>query len=110
MTLVIQRRRRRRLRNRLLAATLFSALAVLALLAAGLAYYLLNLPGVGNAETRDAGWILSEHHSVPGGPTPPAKLAEAAVATEDENFYANFAVQRRLRSGTRRAGGAGHEF
>jgi membrane peptidoglycan carboxypeptidase len=65
------------------------ALAAL-LLAAGFVY-LLSLPGVGDAETRVRS-ILAEHRGVLAPLPPPLKLGQAVVAVEDENFYANVAV------------------
>jgi membrane peptidoglycan carboxypeptidase len=81
--------RRTRRRHRLPAPAIFAILAVLGLAVGGIAY-LSRLPGIGNAETRVHS-ILAEHHGVLSGSTP-AKLAEAVVAVEDENFYKNFAI------------------
>jgi membrane peptidoglycan carboxypeptidase len=65
-------------------------LMTLALLAAGFGY-LESLPGVGDAEAR-VRLLLIAHHGVPSGLPPPARLAAAVVAVEDEHFYSNFAV------------------
>ncbi len=62
----------------------------LGLLVGGLVY-LSSLPEIGDAPER-VQRILSEHHGIPGGPIPPAKLAAATVAVEDENFYENFVI------------------
>ena len=66
----------------------FALLLVLIFSAAG---YLLSLPGVGDAQQR-VQMILAEHHAVASRMPPPAKLAEAIVAVEDEHFYSNFLV------------------
>ncbi len=79
-----------RLRRRLLRAALVALAVIVALLIAGVAY-LLNLRGVGDAEAR-VRRILAEHHGAVGNLPPPAKLGKAVVAVEDENFYANVAV------------------
>jgi penicillin-binding protein 1A len=60
------------------------------LFGAGFAY-LLSLRGVGDAEAR-VRRILAAHNGAPGRLPPPAKLGEAVVAVEDENFYANVAA------------------
>ena len=65
-------------------------LMILALLAAGFGY-LESLPGVGDAQARVRS-ILIAHHGVPSGLPPPARLAAAVVAVEDQHFYSNFAV------------------
>lgn len=57
----------------------------LALLVAG-TVYLATLPGVGDAEARVEA-ILARHGGRALPPPPPARLAEAVVSTEDENFY-----------------------
>jgi membrane peptidoglycan carboxypeptidase len=49
---------------------------------------MLTLPGVGDAEAR-VRRLLAEHGGVAGPLPPPAKLGEAVVEVEDENFYAN---------------------
>jgi penicillin-binding protein 1A len=64
--------------------------ALLAASAAG-GGYLLSLPGVADAERR-VQMILAEHHSGASGMPPPAKLAAAVVAVEDEHFYSNFVI------------------
>lgn len=64
--------------------------ALLVLGAAG-AIYLASLPGVGDAEAR-ARAILAAHGGTPGAMPPPARLGEAIVAVEDENFYSNVAL------------------
>ena len=79
-----------RWRRRLLRALLAAAVALIALAASG-AGYLLSLPGVGDAEQR-VQVLLAEHHSHASGLPPPAKLAAAVVAVEDEHFYANFLI------------------
>ncbi len=78
------------LRRRLLigGAALLAAIAIL--LATGFVY-LLSLPGTGDAEAR-VRRILAEHGGTLGRLPPPAKLAKAVVEVEDENFYANVAV------------------
>jgi membrane peptidoglycan carboxypeptidase len=53
--------------------------------------YLYSLPGVNDAEAR-ARAILAAHAGTPGAMPPPARLREAVVAVEDENFYSNVAV------------------
>ena len=63
---------------------------LLALVAAG-AIYLLTLPAVGDAEARVQA-ILDAHGGTVEPAPPPARLAEAAVAVEDEHFYSNVAV------------------
>jgi membrane peptidoglycan carboxypeptidase len=65
-------------------------LAALALLVVGVVY-LESLPGVGDAEAR-VRTILLAHHGVRSGLPPPARLAAAVVAVEDQHFYSNFAV------------------
>ena len=82
--------RRSRWRRRLLRALLTAAVALIALAASG-AGYLLSLRGVGDAERR-VQVLLAEHHSRASGLPPPAKLAAAVVAVEDEHFYANFLI------------------
>jgi penicillin-binding protein 1A len=57
----------------------------LALPAAG-TIYLATLPGVGDAEARVEA-ILTRHGGRALPPPPPARLADAVVSTEDENFY-----------------------
>ncbi len=63
---------------------------LLALVATG-AIYLLTLPAVGDAEARVQA-ILDAHGGTVEPAPPPARLAEAAVAVEDEHFYSNVAV------------------
>lgn len=67
-------------------------LAVLAcLLAIGAGAYLLVLPSVRNAPARVA--AIDARHAASVQPTPPpARLAAAVVATEDENFYSNVVI------------------
>jgi hypothetical protein len=74
----------------LLRITVAVLLVVLAVPAAGFGY-LESLPGVGDAQAR-AHAIVSAHHGVASGLPPPARLAAAVVAVEDEHFYSNFAV------------------
>jgi membrane peptidoglycan carboxypeptidase len=58
---------------------------LLLFLAAG-SVYLTTLSGVGDAESRvDA--ILAEHGAHALSASPPVRLADAVVSTEDENFY-----------------------
>lgn len=65
-------------------------LVELALLAFGFGC-LEALPGVGDAEAR-VHTILLAHHGVPSALPPPARLAAAVVAIEDQHFYSNFVV------------------
>jgi membrane peptidoglycan carboxypeptidase len=74
------------------------ALIVVALLAGTV--YVLTLPSVGDAQTR-ARQIMASHHEGPGMPVP-AKLAAAAIATEDEHFDDN--VVFNVATGAGRAG------
>ncbi len=53
--------------------------------------FLANLPGTGDAEAR-VHRILATHGSAESTLPPPARLGEAVVAVEDENFYSNVAV------------------
>ena len=76
------RRMLRGLRRLALAAV---ALALVAPLAG--AVYVLTLPSVGDAQTR-ARQIMASHHEGSAMPVP-AKLAAAAIATEDEHFDDN---------------------
>lgn len=66
------------------------ALVLLAVLV-GTTGYELALPGVADAPALVA-QIVRSHHSSLGRPPVPPKLAMAVVAVEDENFYANVAV------------------
>src|ERR1700733_9610432 len=61
------------------------ALALAALLAGTI--YVLTLPSVGDAQAR-AYQIMASHHEGTAMPVP-AKLAAAAIATEDEHFDDN---------------------
>jgi penicillin-binding protein 1A len=61
------------------------AVFLLLLVAAG-SVYLATLPGVGDAESRVEA-ILMEHGGRAISGPPPARLADAVVSTEDENFY-----------------------
>jgi penicillin-binding protein 1A len=61
------------------------AVFLLLLVAAG-SVYLATLPGVGDAESRVEA-ILMEHGGRAISGAPPARLADAVVSTEDENFY-----------------------
>ena len=88
------------MRRRLLIAAV-AVLAALALVAVAGAVYLLSLRGVGDAEAR-VRRILAQHGGVPGRPPAPARLGEAVVAVEDENFYANVVVN--ILDGAGRAG------
>lgn len=81
---------RRRWRRRVVRTAIVLAALVLALLAAG-AGYLLSLRGVGDAQAR-VRQILGAHHGAYAPMPPPRRLGDAAVAAEDEHFYANFAV------------------
>jgi penicillin-binding protein 1A len=75
-------------RHRRPAAVLGSAVAILVVLVAAAAVYLVTLPGVGDAESRvDA--ILARHGGRALAAPPPARLAMAVVSTEDESFYDN---------------------
>lgn len=70
------------------------AVCLAAVLVAGVAagaIYLAGLPGVGDAEARVRA-VLVAHGGTPGAMPPPARLGEAVVAVEDENFYSNVAV------------------
>jgi penicillin-binding protein 1A len=60
--------------------------AFLLLLVAAGSVYLATLPGVGDAESRIEA-ILVEHGGRAISGPPPARLADAVVSTEDENFY-----------------------
>jgi membrane carboxypeptidase/penicillin-binding protein PbpC len=53
--------------------------------------YLASQPGVGDAGARVRA-ILAAHGGTPGAMPSPARLGEAIVAVEDENFYSNMAV------------------
>jgi len=77
--------------RRYLARPAIAASAVIVLLLGGGAAYLLSLPGVGGAEAR-VRRILAAHNGVAAPLPPPAKLAAAVVAVEDENFYANVVI------------------
>jgi membrane peptidoglycan carboxypeptidase len=81
--------RRRALQRLMLAGA--TVLAVIVVLFAASAIYVLTLPGVGNAEQR-VQRILARHHGTYNGPAPPAKLGDAVVAVEDEHFYSNFLI------------------
>lgn len=70
------------------AATALTAVALL--LVAGFVY-MLTLTGVGDAEAR-VGRLLAEHGALPAALPPPARLGKAIVEVEDENFYANVAL------------------
>jgi membrane peptidoglycan carboxypeptidase len=72
---------------------------VLAALVAG-TIYLLTLPGVGDAEYR-ARQLMAAHHEGIAMPVP-AKLAAAAISTEDEHFDEN--VLFNVATGVGRAG------
>ncbi len=61
------------------------------LLAAVATVYVLRLPSVGDAEARVRA-ILREHGGRVSPLPPPTKLATAVVQVEDENFYANVAL------------------
>ena len=74
------------------------ALALVALLAGTV--YVLTLPSVGDAQTR-ADRIMASHHEGTAMPVP-AKLAAAAIATEDEHFDDN--VVFNVATGAGRAG------
>jgi len=63
---------------------------VLALFGAG-SLYLSSLPSVGDAQAR-VERILALHDGTYGAMPPPRRLGDAAVAVEDEHFYANFLV------------------
>ncbi len=81
---------RGRVRRKLKLLGLAVAALVLALVLAG-AGYLLTLPGVGDAGARVRAILAAHGGSVEPSP-PPARLADAAVAVEDEHFYSNVAV------------------
>ena len=80
----------RRLRKWVLRGAACIAAAIVVLGVAG-GIYLYSLPRVGDAEAR-VGAILAAHGGTPGAIPPPARLGEAVVAVEDENFYSNVAV------------------
>lgn len=82
-----KRSRARTLRRRLLIGALTMALLALA----GGVLYMLSLPGVGDAEAR-VQRILTEHGGTLGRLPPPVRLGKAVVEVEDENFYANVAL------------------
>jgi penicillin-binding protein 1A len=75
----------------LLLASLVALLAPAVLGAGGGAIYLLTLPGVGDAEARVEALLAREGGRALPLP-PPARLGAAVVSTEDENFYANPAL------------------
>ena len=52
---------------------------------------LLSLPGTGNAEGRVRAILAAHGGRLEAGP-PPVRLADAAVAVEDEHFYSNVAL------------------
>lgn len=81
---------RGRARRRLKLLALSVAGLALALVVSG-AICLLVLPGVGNAGARVRA-ILATHGGTVEPAPPPSRLADAAVAMEDEHFYANVAV------------------
>jgi membrane peptidoglycan carboxypeptidase len=89
---------RRLLRALLRALAVLVALALVALLAGTV--YVLTLPSVGDAQTR-ARQIMASHHQGTAMPVP-AKLAAAAIATEDEHFDDN--VVFNVATGVGRAG------
>jgi membrane peptidoglycan carboxypeptidase len=62
-----------------------------AVLLAATTLYVALLPGVGDAPRR-VEQILATHRGTLGGPRPPVKLADAAVAVEDEHFYSPFVI------------------
>lgn len=80
-----RRWRRRLARTGILAGTVLAVLVLAGTL------YLFSLPGVGDAPQR-VDQILRAHGGTGGAVPPPAKLAAAVVAVEDENFYANVVI------------------
>lgn len=83
--------RRRRLGRWALWGAGAVALVIAGLAAAGALYLGAALPGVGDAEERVQA-ILDAHGGTPGPMPPPARLGQAVVDVEDENFYSNVAV------------------
>jgi hypothetical protein len=92
--------RRMSLRRRLLAAAIAMLVTIAVLAGAGFVF-LLSLPGVGGAEAQVRA-ILAAHGGVAAPLPPPAKLGRAVVEVEDENFYANVALN--ILDGAGRAG------
>src|ERR1700677_4460247 len=89
------RRILRGLRRLVLAAVVLALVALL-----GWSLYVLTLPSVGDTQTR-AHQIIASHHDGTAMPVP-AKLAAAAIATEDEHFDDN--VVFNVATGVGRAG------
>ena len=84
-----------------LAALVATVAAAALVLAAGAGLlYLRSLPSVADAPVRVAATLL-KHHSAPGRPPVPEKLAAAVVSVEDEHFYSNTFVN--VASGVGRA-------
>lgn len=65
--------------------------ALIAVLFAAVAIYVLTLPGVGDAQQRVHA-ILALDDGTYRAPPPPNKLGDAVVAVEDEHFYSNFLI------------------
>jgi membrane peptidoglycan carboxypeptidase len=80
----------RRLGRHLLHTLLVLSAIVVTALAAG-AIYVATLPGVSDAPAR-VQQIPAAHQGTYGRAPVPRKLGEAVVATEDEHFYDNFAI------------------
>lgn len=83
--------RRAPARRRRIAVASAVLVGLLLTILAGGYVYLLTLPGVGDAGQR-AKLILREHGGTPVAVPPPAKLAQATVSVEDENFYSSAPV------------------
>lgn len=85
-----RKRSLRRLGIRALKMAAIVFVFVLAVFVAGGAY-VISLPSVSDAQAR-VEQILSAHHATYSPAPPPQKLGDAAVAVEDEHFYANFLI------------------
>lgn len=77
-------------RRRITVAVVVLLVLLALVLLAGLVYEL-SLPGVADAQARVA-VIVQTHHGELGSLPVPTKLADAAVAVEDDRFYSNVAV------------------
>jgi membrane peptidoglycan carboxypeptidase len=91
MTVIMDRAPRARRTWRWLRRSVVAVVGLLAALALAGAIYLATLPGVGDASAR-AQRIVAAHGGVWSSARPPAKLAAAIVAVEDEHFYDNWLV------------------
>jgi hypothetical protein len=82
--------RAHRIRRLLLRGAIAVLALTSALIAAG-AVYVATLPGVGDGEKR-VERILAARGGTDSGMPPPAKLADAVVAVEDEHFYSGWLI------------------